>query len=285
MALLAALASIGFSRLIVCHLDHGLRGRASRADADLVRRTVRQLGVGIESARAATREFAATNRLSIELAARDLRYAFFAECARRHRCRRLILAHHSDDQVETCLFHFLRGSGAAGLAGMRAVTTSSSLQIFRPLLGVSREEISDYVNSRRIAYREDTSNRDASHMRNRIRHNILPVIEREFGNSFREAILRAAGILRMEDAFLESQTPRLGRQISCKTLSELPLAIRFRSTLRWLRENGIPEPGFAETHRVLSLLDVVAGPAKINLPGDWHARRREGVIFLEKGKA
>ena len=284
MALLAALVAIGFQRLIVCHLDHGLRGRASRADANLVRQTAHQLGLGFESARAATRAFAAANGFSIELAARELRYAFFAGCAKRHRCRSLLLAHHADDQVETCLYNFLRGSGAAGLAGMRVVTDLPSLKIIRPLLGATRGEIREYVDFRKIAFREDASNRDASPMRNRIRHRILPVIEREFGDSFRGAILRASGILRMDDEFLEAQVPRFAKRISCHALRGLPLALRYRATLGWLRRSGISEPGFAETQRVLSLLDVDTGPAKINLPGDWHARRRAGQIFLEKGR-
>lgn len=285
MALLTGLVSLGFKRLIVCHLDHGLRGRASRADAAFVRRAARRLGLGFESARASTRAFAAANGQSIELAARELRYSFFAECARRHRCRRLVLAHHADDQIETCLHHFLRGSGAAGLAGMRAVTVTPKLTILRPLLSITREEICDFVHSRKIAFREDASNIDTTPTRNRIRHNILPILREEFGESFRGAILRAAEILRMDDDYLESQVPQLAKELPCKFLLGLPPALRHRAALRWLQQNKIPEPGFAETQRVLGLLDITAGPAKTNLPGNWHARRRAGLIFLEKGKA
>ena len=276
MALLHALRALGFEKLIVCHLDHGLRGRASRADADFVRRSAGQ----VESARARTMDYAAAGSRSTELAARELRHAFFQECANRHGCRRLLLAHHADDQVETCLFHFLRGSGAAGLAGMKPVSSRDGLTVIRPMLGVTREEIDLYVAEKKIRFREDRSNAAAAHTRNRIRHAVIPAIRDAFGDSFRAAILRAAEIFRMEDAWAEACVPRFSARLSCKDLRELPDALRHRTALRWLQKSGVPEPGFAEVRRVLTLLDPATGPAKISLPGRLHARRRSGEIFL-----
>lgn len=280
MALLHALQALGFEKLIVCHLDHGLRGRASRADADFVRRSA--AGCDFECARARTDDFAKARRLSKESAARELRYAFFRECARRRRCRRLLLAHHADDQVETCLFQFLRGSGAAGLAGMKPVGMRDGLTVFRPLLAVSREEINRYIEENRIRYREDNSNAATVHTRNRIRHIVIPAICEAFGESFRDAVLRAAEIFRMEDEWIGGQIPEVGAKLSCKELRRLPEALRYRTVLRWLRKTEVPEPGFAETQRVLSLLDSERGPAKVSLPGNFHARRRSGEIFLGK---
>ncbi|TSA30153.1 MAG: tRNA lysidine(34) synthetase TilS [Verrucomicrobiaceae bacterium] len=282
MALLHALRALGFEKLIVCHLDHGLRGRASRADAEFVRRSAS--GCGFESARARTDEFAKRHRISTEAAARELRYAFFRECARRHRCRRLLLAHHADDQVETCLFQFLRGSGAAGLAGMKPVSLRGGMTIIRPLLAVGREEIDRYIAENAIRYREDGSNTSTVHTRNRIRHVVIPAIRDAFGPSFRDAVLRASEILRMEDEWMESQVPETGARLSCRELRQMPDALRHRAVIRWLRKSGVPEPGFAETRRVLSLLDPASGPAKVSLPGNLHARRRAGEIFLGNDK-
>jgi tRNA(Ile)-lysidine synthase len=276
MALLHALRALGFTRLVACHLDHDLRGRQSRADADFVRREAD----ASESARARTADFARARGCSVELAARELRHAFFLECAKRRRCPRLLLAHHADDQIETCLFQFLRGSGAAGLAGMRPVAVRDRLSIIRPMLGVGREEIVRYVAANRIRFREDSSNTSAAHTRNRIRHRVIPAIRRAFGDGFRAAILRASEIFRMEDAWIESHVPPLGERLSCRVLRGMPEAIRHRAVLRWLRASDVPEPGFAETRRVLSLLDAENGPSKVSLPGCLHARRRAGEIFL-----
>jgi tRNA(Ile)-lysidine synthase len=283
MVLLSALRALGFQKLVICHLDHSLRGKASRADAVFVAKQAGKLGCALESARAATRDFATTSRKSLELAARELRQAFFTECAKRHKCRELLLAHHADDQIETCLFNFLRGSGPAGLGGMRPVSKNGTLTIRRPMLGIHRDDIAAYQKRHRIPFREDASNLEKVHTRNKLRLVVLPAIEKALGSAFRKTIPRAAEIFRAEDDCLSALVPEIGVTLSCKELRALPLAIQRRAVLRWLRERGVFEPGWEETQRVLSLLDTT-GPAKINLPGDMHARRRAGVIFLEKGR-
>lgn len=280
MALLHLLAEQGWKKLVVCHLDHGLRGAASRADAALVRRTAARLGLPFETARADTAAFAAQHGLSLELAAREMRQAFFEICARKHRCRRLLLAHHADDQIETILFNFLRGTGAAGLAGMKSPSLTGKTTVFRPLLGVSRDEIAAFVKARKIPFREDASNASPAHTRNRVRHQLIPAIESALGPRFRRAILRTATILESENALLESLTPDPADDLSCAVLRALPLALQRRLVLRWLKKQAIVEPGFTEVERVLSLLEGAAGPAKVNLPGGRHARRTRGRIFL-----
>lgn len=281
MALLHLLVGAGWTNLVVCHLDHGLRGAASTRDASFVRKTADRLGLAFETARADTSAFASQHGLSLELAARELRHAFFEICARKNRCRRLFLAHHADDQVETILFNFLRGSGAAGLAGMKSITMMGKTQVLRPLLALSRDEISTYIRSNKIAFREDASNASFAHTRNRIRHVLLPAVEKAVGASFRPALLRAVAILAEENSLLESLTPDPGENLLCAELRTLHLALQRRMVLRWLKAQGIAEAGFAEVERVLSLLDPATGPAKINLPGAHHARRRQGKIFLE----
>jgi len=280
MALLHALKRLGFRKLVVCHLDHGLRGKWSRGDAGFVAKQAGLLGLDLESARARTGEFAKATGRSIEAAARELRRAFFLECSRRRHCRRLLLAHHADDQVETCLFNFLRGSGAAGLAGMKPESTRDGLRIIRPMLEISRGEITADVAAHKIPFREDHTNAEIEHTRNRIRNLVIPAIDGAFGESFRQAVLRASHIFRQEDEWLESQTPEFSKTLSCAALRAMPAALRHRAVLRWLRRSGVPEPGFFETRRALTLLDAREGPAKVSLPGNFHARRRSGEIFL-----
>ena len=282
MALLHALKRIGFQKLVVCHLDHGLRGKLSRADAAFVSKQAALLGFEVESARARTKEFAKATGQSLETAARELRRAFFLECSKRRRCRRLLLAHHADDQIETCLFNFLRGSGAAGLAGMRPESTQNGLTIIRPMLEIPRAEIGSFVSANKIAFREDHTNAEIEHTRNRIRNLVIPAIANAFGESFRIAVLRGSHIFRIEDEWMESHTPEVAQKLSCAALRTMPDALQRRTVLRWLRQSRVPEPGFAETLRVLSLLDA-AGPARVSLPGNLHARRRAGEIFLGHG--
>jgi tRNA(Ile)-lysidine synthase len=243
------------------------------------------LGYAFELGEADVRTYAAQEKLSLETAARTLRYAFFQACAKDHRCRRIFLAHHGDDQVETCLFNFLRGSGAAGLGGMRPAAHAHGLQILRPMLGLRRKEIATFVTERSIPYREDRTNANVAHTRNRLRNRVIPEIERAFGPSFNEAILRAAQILREEESWMATLVPEPGDTLCCATLRAMPAALRRRVVLRWLRKANISEPGYAETNLVLSLLDIPNGPAKINLPGNRHARRRSGTIFLEPSNA
>lgn len=281
MALLHILVEAGWTNLVVCHLDHGLRGAASTRDATFVRKAAVRLGLPFETARADTAAFARQHGLSLELAARELRHAFFEICARKHRCRRLFLAHHADDQVETILFNFLRGAGAPGLSGMKPASRLGQTEIRRPLLAIRRDEITAYVRRKKIAFREDASNTSPAHTRNRIRHILIPAMEKAVGPAFRPAILRAAAILADENALLESLTPDPAEELSCAEVRALPLPLQRRMMLRWLKERGIAEAGFAEVERVLSLLDSAGGPAKINLPEGRHARRRQGKIFLE----
>lgn len=279
MALLHALYAIGFTKLVVCHLDHGLRGRSSAADARLVRRTAAKLGVAFELGEADVKNHAAARSISLELAARELRWRFFKSCAGTHRCKRIALAHHADDQVETCLFNFLRGTGAAGLAGMRPASQIGSLIVLRPFLGITRSEIEAFARQNKIPFREDRSNTSRAHTRNRLRHDVIPAIESAIGPTFSAAVLRAAEIFRVENDWMESLVPETGEKLSCKSLRAMPLALQRRSVLQWLRGRGV-EAGFAETELVLSLLET-DGPAKINLPEGRHARRRAGEIFFE----
>lgn len=281
MALLHALVEIGQQGFIVCHLNHRLRGSAAAADARFVERTTIRLGLTYVGATADTRRLATEQGLSVEHAARDARRAFFRTTAREQHCRTLLLAHHADDQAETCLLNFFRGTGMTGLSGMQKDTRRDGLRVIRPLLEVSRDEVVAYVAARKIPYREDASNASLDYTRNRLRHEVIPLVEQVFRFSPRPALLRLGEILRAENDWMESLVPPLSRELSCRELRDMPLALQRRFVLRWLRQEKVFEPGFAETEKVLSLLNLPDAPAKINLPKGVHARRRAGRIFLE----
>lgn len=279
VALLHWLCATGFSRVVVCHLDHGLR-TAGRADAKFVRALAAQLGCAVECGRRDVTALAKRRKISIETAAREARYAFFARCAKKHGTHNLVLAHHADDQVETFLFNLLRGAGPGGLGGMAAVSKrEDGLTVVRPLLGVWREEIDAYVAAHALEFCEDGSNADPRHTRNRVRHDVLPALAQAMGRDVRRALWRTAEILRAEDEVVARLMPAGTRELPLESLAALPLAMRRRLVHAWLRAGGVGDVGFEEVEAVLSLPG--SRRAKVNLPGGRHARRNRKRIFLE----
>ncbi len=280
IALLHWLLGLGYRKLIVCHLDHGLRGRASTADARFVERVAAASQLLFVAKRVDVRALAAEGKCSIETAARHARLELFAEVARRRRCRTIFLGHHADDLAETFLFNLLRGSGSEGLQGIRAVSKLSvrsvELTLVRPLLAVWREQIDGYVSEHRLRFREDASNLSLQPTRNRLRHRIIPQLEREFGRSVRQSLWRAAQIAGEEHAVLEEMMPP-----DLASARKLPIALQRRAVRRWLREHEVADIGFALIESVRALLDPALGVAKVNLPDNRHARRRAGRFFIE----
>lgn len=170
---LATRAELGL-RLVVGHLNHGLRGAEADADERFVCGLAERYGLPVEAARDDVRALSRERRLSLEEAGREARHAFLAAVAERHGATRIALAHHRDDQAETVLMRLIRGAGADGLAGMRP-RTGSGLYV-RPLLAVSRRDIVAYLRARGLSWREDASNLDQRFLRNRIRHELLPLL-------------------------------------------------------------------------------------------------------------
>jgi tRNA(Ile)-lysidine synthase len=283
MAMLEALGRGGFRKVVVCHLSHGIRPGAADVEARMVERRAHRFGYVFEHGICNARVHAKAEGISLEAAARDLRLRFFADCARSHRCRRVFLAHHADDQVETVLHNLVRGAGLAGMAGMAPSSVNGPLTLLRPFLGLRRKDLREWIYASKVPFLEDPTNSQTDSTRNRIRHLLSPAMESTFGHGWERGILRAATIARAENDFLTEATPAPAREIPTEWLASLPHALRRRAILNWLREAGIPEPGFAETERTLSLLKN-GGPAKINLPGDFHACRRKGAVILEAGR-
>ena len=283
VVLLHWLLAQGYRRLIVCHFEHGLRGRSGKADARFVERLAEKHGLPFEIGSADIREVAREKKESIETAARNERLAFFTRVARRRRCPTIFLGHHADDQVETFLLNLFRGAGGRGLGAMRSRAQHGALEIVRPLLGVWRAEIDRYLQEERLKFREDATNEKLDAQRNRMRHKIIPGLEKHLGRNIRATIWRAATVLGEEEDLLESLTPiglTKGRELEVGQLRPLPPALQRRVIRGWLMERGVPDLGFAAVEEVRGLL-AGGAPARINLPRGAHARRRAGKIFLE----
>ncbi len=242
--------------------------------------------VDLEMGSTNLRALVAKQKISIEAAGREARHKFFAQVTKRRRCRTIFLAHHADDLVETFLINLFRGSGATGLGSIREVSKRRvgdvDLTIARPLLGVWRNEIDDYVRKHRLKFREDASNKNLGPLRNRIRRQIIPYLEKNLGRNIRQTIYRAAMIAAEEENWIEDQLPdATGVDLAVAKLRDLPIALQRREILKWLRVRKITNVGFDIVEDVRSLLEHDARVAKINLPQDRHVRRRAGKIFIE----
>ena len=286
VALLHLLLESGFRNLVVAHFNHRLRGRFSNADASFVEKLSATLNLPFEEGSSEVKTRAKKEKLSLETASREARYEFLSSVAKKHLTRDILLAHHADDQIETCLFNFLRGSGIAGISGMKPCSKRTvkgvKLQLHRPLLGTTKKELLDYLKDRNLHHRKDATNAVAEASRNKLRLKVIPLIEEHFGSSFKASIARNAKILADEEEFLASLSLPLAasKQLSVKLLRNLHPALQRRVLHTWLKNQDVLEPGFSEVELLASLL-IADGPAKVNLPGNRHARRRSGVLFIE----
>ena len=198
--LLAALSPQLGVQLVAAYVDHGLRPKETPLEWDRVREAARDLGWSADTVAVDVRGAVAEKGLSIEQAARELRYQAFAELARTWKTGILAVAHTADDQVEEVLLRLFRGGGRRALSGMRVRTG----HIIRPLLGTRKQELLDYLKEKGIAFCFDSSNDDRHFLRNRIRLDLLPLLEKAYDPGIRQAMLKTAANLQQDEDLLES---------------------------------------------------------------------------------
>lgn len=292
--LLAALAPPLRVRLRAAHLHHGLRGRSADLDLALVRSRCRLLDVPCSSARIDVRALARRRGLSIEAAAREARYAFLGRCAKRAGAGAVALGHTADDQAETFLMRLLRGAGGRGLGGIRPVRAEGALRVVRPILCLRRPEVLAYTEARGIPHREDASNRDRAFTRNRVRHGLIPYLEKRFNPSVREALLRTAEVLAREHGFCDLHAARRYRALArgeagrvfipARRFLSLHPALRagvLRRALAALGAKG--EVRFADAEAVARACRGDTGEGAVCLPGGVEARREYAALVLGRG--
>jgi tRNA(Ile)-lysidine synthase len=286
VVLLDLLRRARFRQLIVAHFHHGLRGAAADADAHFVDALARKNNWPFVLGRGRTRARAAKHKESVEEAARTLRRTFLAATAKKHAAATIFLAHHAGDVAETMLFHLARGGGRRGLTSLRtrAALEKSKALLVRPLLGFARGEIENYAQARRIAFCTDETNMSRDHTRNRLRHDVLPALAAAVGFAPEIPMARAAAILAEEDDWIESLVAAEARAVSLpvRLFRERPVAFQRRLTRAWLRQRIGVEIDFATTEAARAVALATNAPAKINLPGGHHLRRRGGTVFVEE---
>lgn len=199
VALLHALLNLAgrFSlRLGVAHLNHCLRGGCSDRDADFVAALARKLNLPCFIEKQNVGEYQRQNKLSLEEAARLIRYAFLEKIAEQKRYAKIALGHHADDNAELILMYLLRGSGLLGLSGIPPVRDG---KFIRPMIRTTRAEILDFLALQEAGYVCDASNDDTRFMRNRIRRNLIPVLKNDYNPKIIEALNRLGAIAESEE--------------------------------------------------------------------------------------
>jgi tRNA(Ile)-lysidine synthase len=292
-ALLAALSAIAKEMnltLIVAHFNHGLRGKESDADERFSRQLAATMGWVFCSAKMNRKHHG--KGVSPEEYFRRERYGFLSEVARDHGSRKIALGHNLNDQAETVLLHFLRGSG---LEGLRGIQPKRDEKIIRPLLDVSREEILAYLNTSAIKYRQDSSNKNIKYLRNQIRAELIPYLRKKYNPNIETSLAHMAEILRNEDEFIKDQVARSLRKafiqkdanhvvLKLNVINKLPPAIRWRLFKTVLEEFSTDKNGVSYRH--VKSLDEMAQNSesgkKIILPMKIEARKEYQALILEK---
>ena len=277
---LASLApEMGF-RLECAHFNHLLRGSESDRDAAFAAEWCAGRGIRLHPGSGDAAAYAAEKHMGVEEAARILRYSFLESLA--DDATKIATAHQADDQAETMLMNLLRGSGLKGLCGIPPVRG----RIIRPLLGVERKEIMVYLRRRGLDHVEDSSNSDAAFRRNRLRHEVTPVL-RELNPAFTAACARSAALLREDEALLEELAEKHvsldgdAASLSIPELNTLPSPLKSRALRKAAGSFGVQ---LEEKHvsMLLTLAAMENPSARLCLPGGLTASRRYDRLLLRR---
>jgi tRNA(Ile)-lysidine synthase len=236
--------------ICVAHLNHKIRGKSAAGDALFVKDFAQQRGVPCFSGESDVPQLAKKMKISLEMAARKARYDFLIKTAHQHRCLTIATAHTANDQAETILMRLARGSSVEGLAGIPVVDRRAKIKIVRPLLTIGRKEIVNYLKTKKIKWREDETNKDTAILRNKIRHKVLPYLQKTLNPKLLHSLNRIASIARVEEewisTFVENARKECLRKngessvVINKKLIALHPALQRRLLKAWLIEMGMP---------------------------------------------
>jgi tRNA(Ile)-lysidine synthase len=278
-------------RLGVAHFNHGLRGAGADQDEAFVHSLANRYGLSFHTAKAdVSREARASGR-SVEEAGRRLRYRFFRKTADRMGFDRIALGHTQADNAEQVLMNILRGSGPAGLCGIPPVRRT----VIRPLIRVSREEIMGYAEENRLSYRTDPSNTDPAFLRNRIRHQLLPLLKKQYNPAVEKTLNRMADIFREDEAWLEEvisvslENARISSDSSECLLDLAALQTCHKAHLRRLLRRALEEVkgdlrSITHTH-INAAIEMIYSrhpEGSIDLPSRIRVQKRRGCLAVRR---
>ncbi len=268
-------------QVAAAHLNHRIRGAESDRDEAFVRETCARLAVVLVVERAQGLEAGSAN---LEERAREERYRFLNRAADDVGADFIALAHHGDDQAETVLMRMFRGAGIAGLSAMAARGPG---RLLRPMLALSREEILAYLAERAIEFVEDSSNRSSAILRNRIRHELIPMLEREYAPSVARRLSEVAAEMRSVDDFMVAAgSIELGAMrcddgaVDVTRFASLAPALQMTVLRLYLNERMVSLRRITRAHlEAIRRLVLEGGPSdSINLPNGWRAEREYNFL-------
>lgn len=302
----------GYGKYSVCHVEHGLRGGEALRDMALVQNFCTQHALPCCVQHVDVPKFAACERLSVETAARELRHAALIKVAQKINADGIVFAHNRDDQAETVLLRLFRGTSLRGLGGIRSIRTNYAGIIgLHPLLNFAHHELEQYCKLQGVEFCYDSTNDDMRYTRNRVRHELLPYLERAFNGSIKTNLARMACQLQAEEDFLEHSalccfrealqediskqavftgtvmlrqffSEKTSLHLSAKILRAADIAMRRRALrLAYYALSGRE----LDNERTLALEQLVekgTGGKYVQLPGDMTAACRRQQIILEK---
>lgn len=283
--------------LYVVHVDHQLRAESAE-DAAFVQELAARFNVPAVIERRDVAALCRREGWSLEDGARRIRYQCFLESAARYSTRVVALAHTADDQAETVLMRVLRGSGLTGVAGIPVTRDAAGIRIVRPLLGCWRREIVAYLASAGLTARDDASNADRRFVRNRIRHELLPALSRDYNPNIKAALVQLAGHSRIDETYLQSAARRCWKRVArtshgdvslkLTTLARQPEALQRQLVRHALREirGDLNQFEFRHWLELERLLKPRASHAEVHLPGGVRVRReRDRLCFQVTGNS
>lgn len=280
--------------LIVAHVNHGLRIGESEKEAEFVQTAASRFGLPFEYGEFDVREFQKRTGLSLEDAARRIRFKFFEELLEKHQAQKIALGHHADDQVETILLRLLRGAGVKGLKGMLPIREG---KVVRPLLGVWREALESFAKDKGIPYLIDSSNVQRDYLRNRIRLDLIPWIEKEYQPHFKKILLKVSRVLQIEDDFLEKEAEKAFQGLVKKegdgfsfVFSDFQIlhpALQWRVIEKLLKISGLGEERekiMVNQRRIFERFSYPSPSFTLQLSEEFFLEKKYNSVFLKKGK-
>ena len=287
--ILASFADESGLGLRIVHVNHLLRGKESDADEKFVRALAKRYEIPISVERVETKKWAAKKKISIQEAARELRYEFFFRMRTTLNARSVATAHTASDNTETMLMNLLRGTGIDGIAGIPVRRNENA--IVRPLLSVSRQEIAEYAKRKKLTFREDSSNASDKYSRNYLRRNIIPLLQKRINPSLVRTMSQSAAVFRSCAEYLDEQAVRVlteatvekneGVFLSVDVMKKEHPYIRQMVIHNLFLAKGI-EPSFERIAALLSLIDAEKG-SRTDCGDGWIAERESGQILFFTG--
>lgn len=267
-------------KLSVVHVEHGIRGADSTADAEFVGRLAASFALPFYLHSADVPAM----RNNLEQAARNARHGFYRELLASSVLDRIATGHTHNDQAETVLYRMLRGSGLAGLAGILPVTAE---QVVRPILQLQRCEIEAWLRERGVEWREDTTNTDISYARNRIRHEILPLLRRTFNPRLDDSLVHLGMLAQDEQAYWNAELDRYALSpsdapvLSTQQLTQASPAVARRLIRRAIEhvKGDLRQIDFSHIERILEMSLSASGHDRVQLPGAEVIRSFEYIRF------